>query len=153
MADVAPDAAFTMVAHPVLTRHRVPDEVLAGVDSIEVWNAAYNTRWLPDTSAVLLLHEARRRWPRLVGVAGLDQHDSRNDRETRVRLTAPEPDPLAALRAGRFENLGRTMRFGSDVAWSPARLAALRAARAALDVVERTQDRAARRLRRLREGA
>ncbi len=141
---VAPDAGFTMVAHPVLTGHRVPDEVLAGVDALEVWNAAYNTRWLPDPRAVELLHQARRRRPAMVGVAGLDQHDSRNDRETRVRLLAEEADPLAALRGGRFENLGRTMRFDPAVSWGPARLGTLRAIRLVYDRIERTQDRLAR---------
>lgn len=147
IVEVAPDAAFTMVAHPVLTGHRVPEVVLAGVDAIEVWNAAYNTRWLPDPRAIGLLHEARRGRPGLVGVAGLDQHDSRNDRETRVRLSAAEPDPLAALRAGRFENLGRTMRFDPAVSWGPARLGALRAVRLVYDRVERLQDRLVRMLR------
>lgn len=144
--EVAPDAAFTIVAHPLLTRHRVPAPVLARVDAIEVWNAAYNTRWLPDPRAVRLLHEARRKRPELVGVAGLDQHDSRNDRETRVLLDSPGDDPLAELKAGRFENLGRTMRFGPGVSWSPGRLAAMTALRAAFDVVERTQDWVARRM-------
>ena len=148
VGEVAPDAAFTMVAHPVLTGHQVPDAVLAGVDAIEVWNAAYNTRWLPDPRAIRLLHAARRRRPDLVGIAGLDQHDSRNDRETRVLLDSPVGDPLAQLRGGQFQNLGRTMRFGPSVPWSAGRLAALSMIRAAFDVVERTQDRLARRLRR-----
>ena len=145
---VVPDAAFTIVAHPVLTGHRVPDPVLAAVDAIEVWNAAYNTRWLPDPRAVRLLHRARRRRPEIVGVAGLDQHDSRNDREVRVRLRGPAEDPLAALRAGNFENLGRTMRFGPTVPWSLPRVSAMILARSAFDLVERTQDGLARRLRR-----
>lgn len=146
--EVAPDAALTIVAHPVLTRHSVPDAVLAAVDAIEVWNTAYNTRWLPDPRAVRLLHAARRRRPEMVGIAGLDQHDSSNDREVRVRLTAPASDPLVEVRAGRFENIGRTMRFGPTVPWSPLRLATLTAARTAFDVMERTQDHVARRLRR-----
>lgn len=145
--EVAPDAAFTIVAHPVLTRHQVPAAVLAAVDAIEVWNAAYNTRWLPDPRAVRLLHHARRRRPEMVGVAGLDQHDSRNDREIRVRLQARSADPLGALRAGGFENIGRTMRFGPTVPWSPPRLATMTAVRTAFDLVERTQDRVARRMR------
>ena len=144
VAEVVPDATFTIVAHPVLTNHQVPDAVLAAVDAIEVWNAAYNTRWLPDPRAIRLLHGARRRRPDLVGVAGLDQHDSRNDRQTRVLVDSPVGDPLAQLKAGRFQNIGRTMRFGPAVPWSARRLAALSLARAVFDVVERTQDRLAR---------
>ena len=145
VAEVVPDAAFTIVAHPILTGHQVPGPVLGSVDAIEVWNAAYNTRWLPDPAAIRLLHGARGRRPELVGVAGLDQHDSRNDRETRVLLDSPVGDPLAQLKAGRFQNLGKTMRFGPTVPWSAGRLTAMTALRTAFDVVERTQDWLARR--------
>ena len=81
-----------------------------------------------------------------MGVAGLDQHDSRNDRETRVLIDSPVGDPLAQLRAGQFQNLGRTMRFGPSVPWSGWRLTVLTVVRAAFDVIERAQDRIARRL-------
>lgn len=147
-ASTAPKVArFTVLAHPVLTRYQVPDAVLAAIDAVEVWNAAYNTRFLPDASAIRLLHSVRRSRPEVVGTAGLDQHDSRNDRETRIVLDRPTPDPLQALKAGQFTNAGRTMRFGPAVEWSPIRLGAFGALRWAYDRIERTQDRLARGLR------
>ncbi|HET7585753.1 MAG TPA: PHP domain-containing protein [Gemmatimonadaceae bacterium] len=134
-------AQFTIVAHPVLAGYRIPPEVLDGIDAIEVWNAAYNTRYLPDPRAVRILHALRERRPEVVGTVGLDQHDSRNDRETRVMVATDSADVLAELKAGRFTNRGRTMRFDATVSFGPARMAALTAARWALDVVERRQDR------------
>jgi hypothetical protein len=139
-------SGFSIVAHPRLARYRVPAEVAAAIDSIEVWNAGYDTRYLPDPEAIRLLRELQGTNPRLVGIAGLDQHDARNDRETRVVLDAPSTDPLGELRAGRFKNVGRTMRFGARAAWSRWRLMGLVAARALFDVVERAQDRLAHRL-------
>lgn len=137
-------ARFTIVAHPVLADYRVPDVVRAGIDAVEVWNASYNTRWLPDPRAIRLLHDIRRDRPEVVGTAGLDQHDASNDRETRVLLAGAEEDPLGALRAGRFVNAGRTMHFAATVPIRGARLAMLGAVRWAFDRVERVQERAAR---------
>jgi len=146
-------AGFTIVAHPLLFNYELPPEVEAGIDAIEVWNASYNTRYLPDPAAIRLLHRVRRGRPEVVGIAGLDQHDARNDRETRIRLLPDAAvDPLAALKAGQFENLGRTMRFDARVNWSGARLAGLTAARWTFDRLERTQERMGRWLSRRRRG-
>lgn len=140
-------AGLTIVAHPVLPQYVVPPEVLAGIDAIEVWNAAYNTRFFPDFKAIRLLHRARRSRPALVGTAGLDQHDCRNDRETRVILDVMSDNPIADLKAGRFWNRGRTMGFDPEVRWSPLRLAALSGARWVFERVERVQERLGRAMR------
>lgn len=144
-AAVAPTACgLTVVAHPGLAGYRVPLDVVDAIDAIEVWNAAYNTRYLPDPRAIDLLRSARQVRPGIVGVAGLDQHDAANDRQTRVVIDGAGDDPLAALKAGRFRNRGRTLAFGADGQWPAAGLTALRMARGAFDVIERAQDRWAR---------
>lgn len=143
-------AAFTIVAHPILPEYAIPPEVVTSIDAIEVWNAAYNTRFFPDPKAIRLLHQCRRTNPALVGTAGLDQHDSRNDRETRVIILGNADDPLAALKAGRFVNRGRTMSFDSAVSWSPLRLYGVALARWAFDRAERVQERIGRALKRKR---
>lgn len=122
-------AKMTVLAHPVLARYQIPAVVLEQVDAIEVWNGNYNTRYLPDPRSIRLVHEVRGRRPELVATVGLDQHDSRNDRELRVVLPEAAADPIAELRAGRFTNLGRTMRMDSRALLSPARLGVLSAVR------------------------
>lgn len=145
---LARDAArFTVVAHPVLDDYRIPDEVRAGIDAIEVWNANYNTRYLPDPRAIQILHDIQRMRPGVVGTASLDQHDSRNDRQTRVVVADHAADPLLELRAGRFVNVGRTMHFDSAVHMSAPGLRALSITRWAFDRIERTQERLAKALR------
>jgi hypothetical protein len=142
-------ARFTIVAHPLLCRYRIPDDVATGIHAVEVWNAAYNTRFLLDPRAIRLLETIRRRSPAVVGIAGLDQHDSRNDRETRVVLTSDAAaDPLAELREGRFVNVGRTMRFPPRAPFGPAGLAALTALRAGLDLANAVHEQVMRTLRR-----
>ncbi len=140
-------AGLTVVAHPVLARYRLPDVVLAGIDAIEVWNATYNTRYLPDPRAIAILHELRVARPEVVGTAGLDQHDRRNDRRTRVLVAAAAADPIAELRAGRFTNRGCTLDFDAAVTMTPLQLRALVLTRWAFDRIERTQERVVRALR------
>jgi hypothetical protein len=89
----------------------------------------------------------------VVGIAGLDQHDAANDRRTRVVLARRTADPLAELRAGRFENRGATLSFDASGDWPAAARVALTVARTGLDVIERTQERwALARRRRRRVG-
>lgn len=150
VAEAGSAARFTIAAHPGLFRYRLPDSVAQAIDAIEVWNAAYNTRYLPDPAAVRLLESVRARRPEVVGTAGLDQHDSRNDRGTRVVLLNPHAaDPLAELRAGRFVNRGSTMEFPARKPFGPLGLAALTTLRAGLDLVNFIHERAVRALRRV----
>jgi hypothetical protein len=139
-------AGLTIAAHPVLFKYQMPDEVRSGIDAIEVWNAKYNTRYLPDPRAIRLLHEARRTRPEIVGTVGLDQHDAANDRRTRVVIDAAAADPLAELRAGRFQNKGVGMSFGPSLDWPAYGLPLLEVTRFVFDRVERTQERIAKRV-------
>lgn len=139
---------FTIAAHPVLWNYQMPEEVCAGIDAIEVWNAAYNTRYLPDPRAIRFLHQLRATRPEVVGTAGLDQHDARNDRGTRVLLDEETADPLAALRAGRFTNRGTTLRFDSHATFNALAMSGLWGARIALDLVNAVHERVMRAIRR-----
>lgn len=147
---VADAAQLTILAHPILTAYRVPPVVWDCIDAVEVWNAAYNTRYLPDPRAMALLHVVQRSRPAVVAVAGLDQHDATNDRRTRVVLKDPRDlsNPLVAIREGRFTNRGQTMSFAADASLPTATRVGLTAARAVFDRIERTQERVVRAWRR-----
>lgn len=139
--ETGPHAQLTVVAHPVLARHRVPPDVLSRIDAIEVWNGTYNTRYLPDPRSVRILHRVRRARPEVVGTVGPDMHDCANFRETKIEVRDGSTQPLDEIREGRFRNLGRTMRFGPTVPWGAARIGALTAVRDALDWMNWTHDR------------
>lgn len=138
-------ARVLIAAHPVIWRNSYPLDLLQQFDAIEVWNAQYNTRYLPDPAAVRTVRTLRRLGAATHAIVGLDQHDLRNDRGTRVEITDPQMVPLDALRTGRFANIGVTMRFSPVVDWSPIHQAALESVRAVYDAIERVQDRLARR--------
>ena len=146
----ARSARFTILAHPVLCKYAPPQIVRDRIDAIEVWNTNYNTRYLPDPRAIDLYHEISTARPEVVATVGLDQHDSRNDRQVRTVFDASDAaDPIAALRAGAHGNLGRGLRFDSRATIDPGEMRSLRVRRAALDTVNRVHDRvmfAARRL-------
>ena len=130
---------LTIMAHPVLCAYSCPMDVLDSIDAIEVWNAAYNTRYLPDPRAIRMFQRLRTRRADVIATAGLDQHDASNDREVRVSA-ASGSDPLALIRAGRFRNIGRTMSFGPEMAWGTLRLMGLTVLRRALDAANRAHD-------------
>lgn len=152
--EVADAAQLVILAHPILTAYRVPGVVGNCIDAIEVWNASYNTRYLPDPRAISLLRAVRRERPAVVAVAGLDQHDASNDRQTRVVLNDERDlaDPLVAIREGRFTNSGQTMSFPADADLSAPAFGALVAARTVFDRIERTQERLTRAWRRRQTG-
>jgi hypothetical protein len=145
-------AQLLIAAHPVIWRNSYPPALLRQFDAIEVWNATYNTRYLPDPAAVRTVRALRRDGADTLAIVGLDQHDRRNDRGTRVGIDAGEPAPLMALRRGAFTNIGVTMRFAPTVSWSPLHQAALQVARTAWDAIERVQDRVARARKRTARG-
>jgi hypothetical protein len=136
-----PVSGLTIMAHPMLARYRLPQSVRRGIGAIEVWNAAYDTRYLPDPRAFELFRAVSRERPDVLAVVGLDQHDAENDRRVRVVLERQgADDPIAELRAGRFTNRGATLRFGPRPAWGSMRLNALKALRRGLGGVERVHD-------------
>ena len=137
---------LTILAHPILANYTIPAAVTGRIDAIEVWNASYNTRYLPDPRAIQLLHRVRQARPEVVAIAGLDQHDCSNDRATRIVLQSVDggEEPIAETRAGRFKNIGKTLRFDSAARLSRVQLGALSVARTVFDGIERTQERLAR---------
>lgn len=139
----ADNAALTIGAHPIIWRRSCPNDVLAALDAVEVWNGAYNTRYLPDPGAMRMVRSLRASGSHTVATVGPDQHDRRNDRELRLHVAAAAPDALSAIRAGHFRARGKTLSIASDGAMSLPGQACLQLARRALDVVERAQERLA----------
>ena len=143
-------AGLTVLAHPILCRYDIPEVVRERIGAIEVWNTGYNTRFLPDPRAIELYHSLHAHRPEIVATVGLDQHDSRNDREVRIMLSRGDADdPIAALRAGRFTNVGRGMRFDAQATFDDATMRKLFRKRRALDFVNKMHDRAMFALRRI----
>ncbi|MEP6690699.1 MAG: PHP domain-containing protein [Gemmatimonadaceae bacterium] len=131
-------ATLTVLAHPTLTGYRVPASVTASVGGVEIWNARYNSPLAPDPRAMRMLHDLRVT-RHAVAIAGLDQHEVATDGGIRVLVDRTASDPIAELAAGRFVNVGRTMRIGSDGAVTRGRLGTVHAARWTIDHLRETR--------------
>lgn len=141
--DQAEEAAgFTVLAHPMLCRYTLPPVVEQRVDAVEVWNAKYNGRHLPDPGAIALHHAIAERRPDLLATVGLDQHDSHADGGVRIALHAGTNMALiAALHAGEFTNTGHSLAFDARAALPHGAMRSLRRRRRALDAVTSVRDR------------
>lgn len=114
------NAQFLVIAHPITTRYNVPDAVLAGVHALEIWNARYNTKYLPDGTAIQLWQDAQRKWPGILATCGTDQHNLLKEGRLRIELPSTD-DPFASLRSGRFRNRGIALRVSAAPHWGQAR--------------------------------
>jgi predicted metal-dependent phosphoesterase TrpH len=108
---------LAIVAHPSRNRYRIPEEIVPAIDGIEVWNAAYDSRYLPATGSLALWKRVRAKNPRAMAYAGLDMHDHRWFRELFLELggevPARESDLIDDLRQGRFRGVGRYVSVGA----------------------------------------
>ena len=138
--DGAIHAEFLVMAHPLLAKYRVPEAVLSRLHAVEVWNAQYNTRYVPDGQAIKLWQGARARWPHLVASAGTDQHRLRVEGKLRLAFFAVD-SPFAALRSGHYRNLGITYSFDATKEWSRFELGVLARLRALVQTMKRWQRR------------
>jgi hypothetical protein len=130
-------AAFTIVAHPVLVDYVIPPAVLDQVNALEVWNPGYNTRYLPDVSALEALNHLSSRYPRLLAVGGVDMHDRAKFGELYLELRSSATEPLAALSRGDYRIVGKTMSLSARPPTPLMKLATLQWARRVFDPLNR----------------
>lgn len=98
-----------VVAHPRRYDYRIPPDLVPELDGIEVWNAGYDGRFVPDTNALSLLHDLRKRNPALLGFGGQDLHRIASHDYVCVSVDAAElsrTSVLEALRQGNFSIQG-----------------------------------------------
>ena len=132
---------LSIVAHPSRNGYRIPEEIESAIDGIEVWNAAYDSRYLPDSGSLQLWKSVRRRNPRVMAYSGLDMHDVRWFREVFLELNREMPsretDVIEELRQGRFLGKGRYASVGANGPPSLTKLLALRTGRCLLRQADR----------------
>jgi|GEM_PF-587874 len=115
------NTALSVVAHLSRSNYYIPPEYKNVINGVEIWNAAYNSRYLPDDKAIRLFADLKRVNKELIGFGGLDLHDPSGFRELRMRLKDSCRTPkelLDHLKEGKFKirgpyiSLSSTPRFG-----------------------------------------
>ncbi len=110
-------SALAVMAHLSRSNHYIPPEYEKKIHGIEVWNAAYDSRYLPDHKAVRLFSSLKKVNKRLIGFGGLDLHDHSGFRGLRICLTKTchnSKELLDALKAGKFKIRGPLVKISSS---------------------------------------
>lgn len=108
---------FAVIAHLSRSNHHVPPNYAKTIHGIEIWNAAYDSRYLPDHKAIRLFWKIKKNNARLVGFGGLDLHDYSGFRglSLHVKDSCRNPNELILrLKEGQFEIHGPHMTLSSD---------------------------------------
>lgn len=143
---------LAVLAHPSRSGHYIPPGYDTKIHGIEVWNSAYNTRYLPDHKAIRLFSSLKRRNPRLMGFGGLDLHDRSGFRGLRIRMAnecQTTLELLSDLKQGRFMIRGSYLGMSSAPCYGFFGLSILGLGRCALNGIDFLMQRSAT-LRKLR---
>ncbi len=102
---VQEQGGVAVVAHPVRYRYKIPAEMLPHIDGIEIWNAGYDGRFIPNDRSIRLLADLRHNHPSLLALAGQDLHRIQDHRHVTLTLQCADftrQGVVQALKAGDF---------------------------------------------------
>jgi predicted metal-dependent phosphoesterase TrpH len=109
---------LAVVTHPSRYGYQIPPLLVGEIDGIEVWNASYDSRFVPDRRVIELWRRLRRDNGALTGFGGQDLH--RITRSRHVTLAVAGNGELTAdwllgqLRERTFIVSNRYLRIGSE---------------------------------------
>jgi hypothetical protein len=130
---------LVVLAHPSRNGHYMPEHLARRIHGIEIWNAAYDSRYLPDYRAIRLFRSLKKRNKNLVGFGGLDLHDRSGIRELKLQMRHPcrtEAELLTHLKAGRFSIRGPYAGIDSVPDWGFVKMLLLNVGRKLLAVAD-----------------
>lgn len=114
--EVHSQEGLAVIAHPSRNNHRIPKEIIKKIDGLEIWNASYDSRYLPHHRSLKLYKNLGEEKHSLIAISGLDMHDINSFRE--LILLVPggfkdDRDLLLQLKRGHFINMGKFLSFQS----------------------------------------
>ena len=127
------EGGMAVIAHPIRNHYRLPAGLAGAADAIEVWNAAYDGRFVPNDRSLALLGELRRTGNEsLLAFGAQDLHRIVN--HGHVEITVGRDDAsagsiVAALKKGEFTISNPYFRLQPRQDVGPAALARIRLAR------------------------
>ena len=116
---------LSILAHPYRNGYRCPPELSSCLNGIEIWNAAYDGRFVPRLASLRLLREARNVNPSMFGIGGADLHGLYNPPGVVIQLPVNGNAGvnlrmvLQDLQSGRFSVCGRYVRFDAHTEPQP----------------------------------
>jgi len=104
-AFIQQEGGVAIIAHPKRYNYHIPSELAAALDGIEVWNACYDGRFVPNDRSLNLLKNFRKRKGSLLAFGGQDLHRITNHSHVQVGVTCEgsgDTAILTALKKGTF---------------------------------------------------
>ena len=119
------NGGLAILAHPGRNGYQCPRELYTMLNGIEIWNAAYDGRFVPRLASLRLLREARNVNPSMFGIGGADLHGLHNPPGVVIQLSVNGNTGvdlrmvLQDLQSGRFSVCGRYVRFDAHTEPQP----------------------------------
>lgn len=114
---------FAILAHPKRIGWMCAPELLLVIDAIEIWNVAYDGKYLPSSLAPERFLKMQKVNPKLRAIAGHDLHRKPAFYDVSIEVDVAElaPGPvLEAISSGRYSIRSRFFRTdsGADQSWA-----------------------------------
>lgn len=84
------DYAYAVLAHPGRHDWKCPLHVVREIDAAEIWNVAYDGKFLPSPRSVVGFPRLRQANPRLLAIAGHDFHRQTGFYDVAIEMDAPD---------------------------------------------------------------
>lgn len=109
---------LAIIAHPSRNNYFIPSKIINKLDGLEIWNVAYDSRYLPNFKALRLYGRLKKENGALIAFSGLDMHAINNFREVTLvvnGIQGSNKDLLNRLRKGQFINKGKMIKFQAEL--------------------------------------
>jgi len=109
---------LAIIAHPSRNNHFVPAEIIDKIDGLEMWNAAYDSRYLPRYKSARLYKNLRKKNNSLIALGGLDMHMINNFKDLTITVYSKytnSKDLITALKKGQFNTKGKIIKLKSKL--------------------------------------
>jgi hypothetical protein len=97
---------IAIVSHPSRYEYKLPPGLEMEIHGIEIWNAAYDGRFVPNDRSIVLWQALRRRNRTLCPFGGQDLHQITDHSHVKIRVLCDEPSEeqiLRSLKASNYE--------------------------------------------------
>lgn len=112
------EGGIAIVAHPIRYDYQIPPDIAGAADGIEVWNASYDGRFVPNLRSLRLLRAMRRDGHKAIrAFGGPDLHRIGDHHTVEITVACSEAGPAAildALKCGRFTLFNPYFRVPAD---------------------------------------
>lgn len=90
---------LAIVAHPIRYNYKIPSGLEAEINGIEIWNAGYDGRFVPNDRSIALWQTLRKRNEVLLAYGGQDLHGITDHCHVKLTVSCDELTEGAILRA------------------------------------------------------